>query len=366
MASIVQWLRKGSDNCAWLGSGTQAIMLLLEEGGFSNKYIAVPVNVCPSVIQAILYSGNLPYYVDIDESRLGIAPESLERIIDDVSAVVAVHAYGSPCRIKEIMSLCQRKQKFLIEDCAQALGASVGGRPVGAFGDASIFSFGAGKIIDLGYGGAAVSEDKGLIEKLENRVFRMPKRPKESNVLISNFNSLHTAIYNLFYPSKTQHYAQLLLDAVLNVKTAYLFQIEDEFIERIEDSFRNLENNLSIRKIRALRFKALFEKAGLRFYWPDEGSVFWRFNVFLEVDRDRILRLLLSEGYKVSSWYPPANLFFETGGIKSTFPIGEKVGAEILNLWVNKEVEDSYAEAISKQIIEYSKPKVKTGSVVCE
>lgn len=354
MAIVTHWLNKySSNNCVWLGNGTLAIILLLQESGLHGRRIAVPVNVCPNVVQAIWYSGNYPHYVDIEDDRLGISPEALEQEIEKVSAVVAVHAYGSVCNIKSIVQICRRHNKFLIEDCAQALGAHIDGQPVGTFGDAAVFSFGSGKIVDLKYGGAAVSNDASLIQRVKSFVVTLPDFSEEFKLTISDISALHTFMYNRFYPNRVQRYSNLLRSAALDAKSAYLFRAPDDLPEKVSDSLKTLDVNLSLRLKRALRFRELFENAGLMFHWPEDGGIFWRFNLFLKSGRDNLLRTLLAEGFKVSSWYPRIDLFMDAVNTNQKFPVADRIGNEILNLWVNSEVDDNYVEQISSRIIEY-------------
>jgi perosamine synthetase len=358
MVLVTPFLKKNSENCAWVGSGTQAITLLLQEMGICGKWIAVPVAVCPSVVQAVLYSGNQPYYVDIDEDDLGISPEVLEYSIETVSAVIAVHSYGTLCSIKEIAEICHKHHKFLIEDCAQALGAHINGQAVGTFGDAAIFSFGAGKIIDLGYGGAALSDDKSLVRRVESCNSRMPEWTRESEETISGISALHTSLYNRYYPDKVSRHAGIFSDAVLKGKSAYMFRSPGDLPDRVRASLESLDRNLVSRREKAMRFKDIFGRAGLRFHWPTDGGVFWRFNLFMEGGRNGLLRVLLAEGFKVSSWYPRIDIFLDTEAPADKFPVAERIGAEILNLWVNTEIDGLYVEHISNRIIEHRKSGV--------
>lgn len=358
MALVSPLFKENSENCAWVGGGTQAIMLLLQEMGIYGKLIAVPVSVCPSLIQAVLYSGNQPYYVDICEGNLGMSPEALQQCIEKVSAVIAVHSFGTVCSIKEIYEICCNHNKFLIEDCAQALGAHVNGQPVGAFGDAAIFSFGAGKIIDLGFGGAAISDNITLTNRVKASNALMPEWTSRSENIISNISTLHTSLYNSFYPDEIRQHAGAFINAVLNGKTAYMFRPPHDFPGKAIYCLTSLDQNLAYRMEKATQFKEIFEHAGIHFHWPAEGGVFWRFNIFLENNRDNILRALLAEGFKVSSWYPRVDLFMRTEPSGDGFPVADRIGAEILNLWVNMEIDDLYIEQVSKRIIKY----IKTGA----
>lgn len=314
----------------------------------------MPVNVCPSVIQAVLYSENKPLYVDIDEINMGMSPEKLEENIGDVSAVIAVHSYGIPCNIMDITGICRKHNKVLIEDCAQALGAHIAGQPMGSFGDAAIFSFGSGKIIDLKFGGAAVSENKGIIQRVKNCSGHMPKWNSELEKTISGVSSLHTSLYNKFYPDQIVLYSNMFRDAALSAKSAYMFRTPDDFPDMVHNALASLDDNLSVRQGRAKRFSDIFKENGIGHSLPGEGEVCWRFNLYLRSNRDKILHTLLDEGFKVSSWYPRVDLFFEEGASGRKHPAADIIGSRILNLWVNAEVDDSYVDQISKRIINIS------------
>ena len=77
-------------------------------------------------------------------------------ISDKTKAIIPVHLGGWPCDMPSIMALAKKHNLYVIEDCAQAIGGEIDGRPVGSFGDASIFSFCQDKIISTGGEGGAV------------------------------------------------------------------------------------------------------------------------------------------------------------------------------------------------------------------
>ena len=100
------------------------------------------------------------YTLDIVDLRSKIAPRS--------SAIVVVHVYGQPAKMKEILELAEQYSLKVIEDCAQAHGAEYEGRKVGSFGDIAAFSFYPGKNLGAyGDGGAIVSRDLALLKKCE-------------------------------------------------------------------------------------------------------------------------------------------------------------------------------------------------------
>ena len=76
-----------------------------------------------------------------------------------------VHLYGNPCQMKAIMEIATQHDLLVIEDCAEALGAKISGKPVGSFGDAAAYSFFANKVITCGEGGAVMFRDSSNIDK---------------------------------------------------------------------------------------------------------------------------------------------------------------------------------------------------------
>ena len=106
---------------------------------------------------------------DIDKETLSYDREQLESIdFDNVLAIVSSSLYGLPNDLSGLEELAQAKGVYLIDDAAQCLGATVRGRPVGGFGDAGILSFDKGKVITSLNGGAIVTSDPSLTQRIES------------------------------------------------------------------------------------------------------------------------------------------------------------------------------------------------------
>lgn len=122
---------------------------------------------------AVAAVGAVPVFADVDPRTgnldPGAAAEALSRCRRP-RAVLAVHLYGHPAPLAELADLCRRHGLLLLEDCAQAAGAQVGGRPVGTWGDAAAFSFYATKNLAAGEGGMAVLRDPGVAEAVRRFV----------------------------------------------------------------------------------------------------------------------------------------------------------------------------------------------------
>lgn len=157
----------GHRHALGVSSGTAALsiaMWALEIG--PGDEVLVPGYLWVSCVSAVVRSGAIPRLVDIDETFC-IDPADLRRKIGPrTRAVLCVHMSGAPGRIAEIAEVCRAAGVKLIEDCAQAAGASQNGRAVGRFGDIGIFSFQLNKNLTSGDGGMIVCEDDGIFRRI--------------------------------------------------------------------------------------------------------------------------------------------------------------------------------------------------------
>jgi dTDP-4-amino-4,6-dideoxygalactose transaminase len=125
-----------------------------------NKPIALPAYGCYDLATAADGAGARIVLYDLDPQTLSPEPESLRRALErEPAALVLVHLYGIPVDVLELTRQAASLGVAVIEDAAQALGAEVGGRPAGSFGSVSLLSFGRGKGLTGGSGGALLSHD---------------------------------------------------------------------------------------------------------------------------------------------------------------------------------------------------------------
>jgi 8-amino-3,8-dideoxy-alpha-D-manno-octulosonate transaminase len=127
--------------------------------------VLLPGYLWVSCIAAIIRAGAIPRLVDVDDTFC-MDPADLERKIGAHSrAVLLVHMSGAPGAVDKIAAICRARKLPLIEDCAQANGASFRGKPVGSFGDLAIFSFQLNKNITAGEGGLVVCDEETLYRR---------------------------------------------------------------------------------------------------------------------------------------------------------------------------------------------------------
>jgi len=156
-------------------SGTAALYLILESlKNLSNKTtVIIPSYVCLLVPLAIKRAGLKVEVCDIRRDSLDFDSRELENLCSqnsDVLAVVAVHLAGIPVDLEAIDKVVRKHGIFIIEDCAQALGATYKGKKVGTFGDFSFFSLCRGKGLTIYEGGAAATFKKEFAEILDTKI----------------------------------------------------------------------------------------------------------------------------------------------------------------------------------------------------
>ncbi len=159
----------GSSYCVGVGNGHDALLVALRGFGFeAGSEVIVPSNTHMATILAVVNSGLKPVLVEPDIATYNIDPAKIATALTkNTVAIVAVHLYGKCCAMDELMSIAANHGLRLVEDCAQAHGASVRGRKAGSFGDAAAFSFYPTKNLGaLGDGGGITTHDTALFEKM--------------------------------------------------------------------------------------------------------------------------------------------------------------------------------------------------------
>ena len=155
-----------------VSNGTAALHLALVALGIGiGDEVIVPDLTFAATINAVLNANATPVIVDIERDSWCIDPTEIERAITPkTKAVIPVHLYGQPCDMHSIMRIAKTHNIRVIEDCAEAHGATFSGRKVGSFGDIGCFSFYGNKIITTGEGGMCTTNTHELDDKM--RVLR--------------------------------------------------------------------------------------------------------------------------------------------------------------------------------------------------
>jgi len=154
-------------------NGTTALHAALAalEIGSGDTVVTTPFSFIATA-NAVRHVGARPVFADIDPETYNLDPDAVKRTIadvdGDVDAILAVHLYGCPAPMEELQALADRYDAALVEDCAQAHGATYRDDPVGSVGDAGCFSFYPTKNMTTGEGGMVVTDDADVARRMRS------------------------------------------------------------------------------------------------------------------------------------------------------------------------------------------------------
>jgi dTDP-4-amino-4,6-dideoxygalactose transaminase len=314
----------GARHCVGVSSGTSALHLALLGAGVGpgDEVLTVPMTFV-ATSWAVSYVGATPVFVDVDPVTYTMDARQVEkRITKRTRALLPVHLYGQPADLEPLVDMSRRYGIPLIEDAAQAHGASYQGKPVGTFGLCGCFSFYPGKNLGAyGEGGAVVTNDDQIAARLRKlRDHAQAQRYHHDEI---GFNYRMDAIQG----------------AVLNVKLGCL----DGWI----DARRRL----------AARYGRLLE--GLPMKLPTEApdrSHVWHLYVTLLSQRDRVKKELEARGIQTGLHYPvPVHLqkaYQHLGCREGDFPVTERIGHECLTLPLFPEMTDEQQDAVCEALFD--------------
>jgi perosamine synthetase len=177
----------GSRYAIATSNGTSALHIGLKLVGVdeNSEVITQPLTFIATA-NAIAYCNAQPIFVDVDKDTLGLSAYKLEEFLEQnsfineknecinkstkkvIKACVPMHTFGHPCRIDEIVKVCEKYNIAVVEDSAESLGSYYKGQHTGTFGKIGIFSFNGNKIITTGGGGMIVTDDEALAKRAKH------------------------------------------------------------------------------------------------------------------------------------------------------------------------------------------------------
>ena len=214
-------------HCVGTGNGLDALVLALKALDIGQgDEVLLPSNTFIATALAVTYTGAIPVLVEPDVRTYNIDPSRIdEAITEKTKAIIPVHLYGQPCDMDSIIEIAKKHGLYIIEDCAQAHGATYKGKRVGTFGDAAAFSFYPGKNLGaLGDAGAVVTSNKEIAEKVR---------------ALGNYGSDYK--YHHIYKGQNSRLDELQA-AFLSVKLPHLDRMNAER-RRIADKYSKEINN---------------------------------------------------------------------------------------------------------------------------
>jgi dTDP-4-amino-4,6-dideoxygalactose transaminase len=310
----------GTAACVGVANGTDALVVALRALGVRpGDEVIVPAFSFFATVEAVLLAGGQPVFADVEAATYNLDPvDAAARVTPRTVGILGVHLYGRPFDADALRGLCERHGLWLVEDAAQAHGASWGGRPVGGLGTLAAWSFYPTKNLGcFGDGGAVTGNDAELLE----RVRRLANHGQTSRY--------HHAEVG------TNSRLDSLQAAVLNCRLPLL-----------------AADNERRRSLAARYHQGLHGIAGLTLP-PLDGAGVVSVHHQLTVrtaERDALLRHLADRGIGSSVHYPSAlhrqPALAGTAAAAVELPVAEAVGAEVLCLPIFPELEDAEVDAV--------------------
>lgn len=327
------------ENFIFTGRASTALFAILTSIKSSKvRRILLPVNICEIIFVIVEKSGFTPVFYDVNETSGNADLNSIKGYYTgQENVLLVVHNFGSPLiEIEKISNWSKENNLFLIEDNCNSFGANYNQKPVGSWGDASIFSFGYAKIIENGLGGALLVKDNLLKNKLEEMV--------ES---FSEYSEIHSS-KNFFYQKKINEYRNKSITGIYynNLYSEYfdflIYKISNEEKQQIIGKIGLLDDVLKNRKKKADLYRKNINSKFVTHIDEITGQMYWRYNILVDVGkRDLLINLLRENGFLVSKWYPPINKLFVCEDSSKEFLGAEKFYKKVVNLFVDERVDET-------------------------
>ena len=318
----------GTERCVGVSSGLDALVLILEGWKALGKLqvgdeVIVPANTYIASILAVSKAGLKPVLVEPDSKTYNLDPNLIEAAITSrTKAIMAVHLYGQCADMAPIYAIAQQHSLLVMEDAAQAQGATYKGSKAGSLADAAAHSFYPGKNLGaIGEGGAVTTDDAQLAETI---------------AMLRN------------YGSKEKYYNQLkggnhrideLQAAILRVKLPHLDR-----------------DNTARRAVAEVYLKEIRNPSVALPYIADYGQSCWHLFVVRVQQRERLVAYLKGQGVGTVVHYPvpphQQEAYREELGDRD-YPIAESIHSEVVSLPISPSLEPKQATMVATAVSNY-------------
>lgn len=323
------------DYVVTFNSGTSALHSLLLAHNINGFEVIVPSFTFIATANSVLLAGGKPIFAEIEEETFGLDyKDVIKKITPRTKAIIPMHFGGGISKnILALKELARDKNLLLLEDAAQALGASWNSHKAGSFGDGAIFSFCQNKIITTGEGGAVGTNDRAIYEKL---------------LLIRSHGRVEIAGVDYFSNIGDNDYIEAGFNFRMPTMNAALGISQLKKIEFLINQRRKIAKYFmdELKKIPLINFPIQFD---------NYINVFQLFTVLLpnKEIRDKLQLFLIEKGIMSKIYFEPIHLktlYLNYGYLKGSLPKTEELANRVLTLPLFVSMTSDEAEWITKNI----------------
>jgi perosamine synthetase len=316
----------GIQHAASVSNGTVAIHVALDALGIGEgDEVIVPTFTYIASVNAIAYTGATPVFVDSLPNTWQIDPADVQKkITGKTKAIMVVHLYGHPCDMTPLVKIAKDNNLYLVEDCAEAIGARYEGKHVGGFGDIATFSFFGNKTITTGEGGMVMTNNKSLHDKVVHL---------KGQGLAKDRQYWHDVIgYN---------YRMTNICAAIGLAQ---FEQIDQFVNR----------KLQI----ADKYRRAFKNSNIEYHEQDENTLhsYWMCSILIKDSskRDAFRNFLAEKGIETRPlFYPVHTMPIYSHLAKADYPVANDISARGINLPSYPGLQDEEIDYICKTVFQF-------------
>ncbi len=310
-------------------SGTSALHANFLANGIIDGEVIVPALTFPATVNSVVLSGAKPVFADIENETLGLDANDVEKkITSKTKAVIVVNFAGAVARdIIKLREIADKKNILLIEDNAQSLGASLGGKKAGSFGNSAILSFCFNKILTTGEGGMVMADDGEVANKL--RLLRAHGRDNKKDYIMAGFNMrIPTSLAALGISQFN--------------KLDFMIDMRRRMAKNYDEKFSDLDF------VKPMRYNG------------NNKSVYCTYNLLFENEKIRNLckEFLKYKGIPTRISYPPVHLYSfyrkNYGSREGDLPVTEYISKKILSIPFHLNLGENEQKYIGEIIKQFS------------
>jgi dTDP-4-amino-4,6-dideoxygalactose transaminase len=319
-------------------NATSALQLSLICSGIKKgDEVIIPNLTFVATASSVILAGATPVLADVDDDTLNISIDSIQKnITKKTKAIIPVHLAGMPCNMKKIIEIGKKNNLKIIEDCAHAIGAKIGGKHVGTFGNAGCFSFYPTKNITTIEGGMIITNCKQLADKI-----RLKRNHGITRTLENRYTKGRPWEYDVEEPGYN-----FRLDEIRSALGKNQIKKIKEFNRKREKSFDYYNSKLS-------KIPGIIVPKKSKNYTSSYHLYIIRILDSFGMNRDELFEKLLAKGIQTSVHYKPLNKFQVCKNKAKKFDSlnkSEKIYEEIISLPFFTNISKNQLDIVIKSI----------------